>query len=384
MDNPIKNKTAIVGIGQSEFSKRIGRSELILGLEVTKAAVEEAGLRTQDIDAIILNDMQDDNQLAFARNLGCRDMKFWSGVGWGGGAVCGMMAQAAMAITCGMAETVMVLRSRHRGPKENRPWAHTQARVQGPWAFEVPYGCIRPSDQIAMFVRRHMYLYGTTSLQYGAIAVAHRKHATTNPAAMMRKPITLEDHQSSRMISEPLHLLDCGLETDGASCAIITSAERAKSLKQKPVYITAAVQACGPEPSLMSYWYRPEELGLHARYAAKRLWPMAGITTSDIDVAMIYDVFTPLIVFQLEEYGFCKAGEGGPFVEGGRIEWPDGDLPVNTHGGSLSEAYVHGMNHVFEAVKQLRGTAINQVKDAEVVMVTSGPPVPTSAMILRR
>jgi len=229
-----------------------------------------------------------------------------------------------------------------------------------------------------------MHLYGTKVEHYGAVAVAFRKHASTNPNALMRKPITLEDHANSRMIADPIRLLDCGLENDGACGVLVTTVERAKALKQKPIYIMAAIQGCGPDPRNMSNWYKEGEIELQTPYVGKRIWESAGVTQKDIDVALMYDVFSPLVLFQLEDFGFCKAGEAGPFVEGGTIEWPNGKLVVNPHGGSLSESYVHGMNHIVEAVRQLRGTAVNQVKDAEIALVTSGPPVPTSAMILRR
>lgn len=380
----LKDQAAIVGIGQTKFGKGLVDSELVLGLRAARAALEDAGLTGNDVDGIIRYDMQADDELAFARNLGCRDLKFWSAIGWGGGASCATVVQAAAAIATGLANTVLCIRSRKRSDRASRVWAQTSSRVSGPDAYASPYGCLRPVDYLALFTRWHMLTYGTTSKQLGAVAVACRKHATRNPNATMRDPITIEDHQKSRMICDPLRLFDNGLESDGACAVVVTSAERAGSLRQRPAYIVGAVQGAAPNPALMATWYNPGELRLHAAYARDRLFQMAGVTQKDIDVALFYDVFTTLVIGQLEEYGFCKPGEGGPFVEGGRIEWPDGALPVNTHGGSLSEAYIHGMNHVLEGVRQIRGTSTCQVKDAQHVLVTAGPPVPTSALILRR
>lgn len=384
MSDSLKDKTAIVGIAQTEYGKGIERDELVLALEVAKGCVEDAGITGKEVDGIIRYDMQANEELEIARNIGCNDLKVWGSIGWGGGASCATIAHAAALISAGMAENVLCIRSRKRSAKGSRVWAQTLERVSGPWGYEAPYGCVRPVDQVAMYTRQHMLKYGTTIDHLGWVAIANRKHAMNNPAAQMRKPMTMEDHHNSRMICDPLRLFDNGLESDGACGVLVTSAERAKSMKQKPIYISGAVQAASRDPFLMGNWYKPGWVEMHSQYAGDRLYKMAEITPKDIDVALLYDVFTTLIIYQLEEYGFCKRGEGGPFVENGRIEWPDGELPVNTHGGSLSEAYIHGMNHVVEAVKQLRGVAINQVKDAETALVTAGPVVPTSALILRR
>jgi acetyl-CoA acetyltransferase len=378
------DQAAIVGIGQTEFGRGLADSELTLGLRAALAALEDAGIAPQDVDGIVRYDMQADDEIAFARNLGCRELKFWSAVGWGGGASCAIVAHAALAVATGMADTVLCVRARKRAGKASRPWAQAGDRVGGVWSYEIPYGCVRPVDQVALFARWHMLTYGTTSLQFGAAAVACRAHAARNPNALMRTPITLEDHQASRMIADPLRLLDNGLETDGACAVVVTSTDRARSLRHAPVLIASGVQSSGPDPVLMSYWYQPGDLVMHARFGADRLFRQAGMQRADVDVALLYDVFTPLIISQLEEYGFCDPGEGGPFVAEGRIAWPDGGLPVNTHGGALSEAYIHGFNHILEGVRQLRGTSTCQVQGAEVALVTGGPDVPTSALLLRR
>jgi acetyl-CoA acetyltransferase len=256
--------------------------------------------------------------------------------------------------------------------------------VGGDRQFYIPFGLVRPVDQIAMLAARHMHEFGTTSEQFGAVAVACRKHAARNPAAMMRDPITLEDHQASRMISEPLRKLDCCLETDGALAVVVTSAERARNLRQRPVAILAASQGSGPEHVVMANYHGERFLETPSLHAARDVFARAGVTPGDIDCAQFYDAFTPLITMSLEEYGFCKPGEGGPFSEKGRLEWPDGVLPCNTSGGGLSEAYVHGFNLILEGVRQMRGESTCQVQAAELCLVTSGGGVPTSAAILAR
>jgi acetyl-CoA acetyltransferase len=288
-----------------------------------------------------------------------------------------------MAIATGRASVVVCWRARNRG-SGGRPWAATANRVGGDAQFTAPYGLLRPVDQIAMVARRHMHEYGTTSAHFGAVAVACRKHAARNPHALMRDPITLEDHQNSRFVSEPLRKLDCCLESDGALAVVVTSAERARDLAQPAALLLAASQGTGPEHVVMTNYHAPRFLETPSTCAARDLFGAAGVGPGDVDVAQIYDAFTPLVTLSLEEYGFCAAGEGGPFSAGGRLEWPDGELPVNTSGGGLSEAYVHGMNLIVEGVRQMRGTSTSQVKDAELCLVTSGAAVPTSALLLAR
>ncbi|MGB2693725.1 MAG: lipid-transfer protein, partial [Dehalococcoidia bacterium] len=262
------------------------------------------------------------------------------------------------------------------------PWAATEARVAGHPAFEVPYGLVSPAQQNAVMARRYMHEYGATQEHFARVAVAQRRHATHNPRALFREPITVDDVLTSRMIADPLHLLDCCVETDGACAVLITSAERARDLRQPPAYIAAAAQGSGARHYMMAPFYKNDAFDLPNVYAARDVYAMAGVGPADIDVALLYDVFSPLVLWQLEAYGFCAPGEAGPFVAEGRIDWPDGDIPVNTHGGSLSEAYVHGMNHILEAVRQLRGTSTCQVDAAKVALVAAAPVVPTSVLIL--
>jgi acetyl-CoA acetyltransferase len=324
------------------------------------------------------------SELEIARNLGVPNLRAWGGAGYGGGAACAPVVQAAVAIATGMASVAVAVRARNRG-SGGRPWARTGARVPGSGAFEIPYGLVGPVQQLALVTRRYMHDYGATSEQFARVSVAQRKNAGRNPRAFFRDPITVEDVLSSRLIADPLHLLDCSLETDGACAVVVTSAERARDLKQPPAYIAGVAQGMGPRHYMMNgLIYKDDPFDMPPVYAARDLYAMAGMGPEDVDVALLYDVFSPMVLWQLEAYGFCKRGEAGAFVEEGRIDWPDGDLPVNTHGGSISEAYVHGLNHVLEGVRQIRGTSTCQVEDASVALVAAAAVVPTSAVLLRR
>ena len=259
------------------------------------------------------------------------------------------------------------------------------ARVRETAAFEAPYGLVSPVQQLALVTRRYMHEYGATSEQFARVSVTQRQNASRNPRAFFREPITVEDVLSSRMIADPLHLLDCSLETDGACAVVVTSAERARDLQQTPAYISGASQGMGSRHYMMNgLLYKEDPFDLPSVYAARDVYASAGLGPQDMDVALFYDVFSPMVLWQLEAYGFCKRGEAGAFVEEGRIDWPDGDIPVNTHGGSLSEAYVHGFNHVLEGVRQIRGTSTCQVEDASTALVAAAAVVPSSALILRR
>jgi acetyl-CoA acetyltransferase len=232
--------------------------------------------------------------------------------------------------------------------------------------FETPFGFLGAPITYAMPARRHMYEYGTTSEQFGAIAVACRKHASLNPNATFRDPITIADHQASRMVAEPFHLLDCCPVTDGAGAVIITSAERARDLKQRPVYLLGL----GQQNTYSDVQYAVPMTSPAMKGASRQAYAMAGLGPEDIDVAELYDCFTYVALITLEEYGFCKKGEGGSFVEGGRIEL-GGELPLNTGGGLLSQAHATGFLHITEAATQLRGTAgARQVAGAQTAIVS--------------
>ena len=255
-----------------------------------------------------------------------------------------------------------------------------QFRVIG--EFEMPSGAIAPPQLYAVMARRHFEMYGTKSRQLAEIAVTTRQHALMNPNATMRKPITIEDHQASRMISDPLRLLDCSLESDGGCAVVISAADIAKDLAKPPVWVMGVAEGHPDSPSAITQ--RPDLTTLGLAKAAPKAFAMAGVTQSDIDVAEVYDCFTYIVMCQLEDLGFCKKGEGGSFVEGGALGI-NGRLPVNTHGGLLSQAHMAGMNHIVELARQLRGEASVQVKDAEIGLVTGyGDMGDGSVAIMRR
>ncbi|MGH0038435.1 MAG: thiolase C-terminal domain-containing protein [Myxococcota bacterium] len=381
MPNP--RRAVIAGIAQSAFAKDLGVPERTLALQVIRDALSEAGIDPGEVDGLVRFDLENTNEVEVARNLGIPNLRFFGEIPYGGGGGCATVAHAAMAIGQGRAQVVVCWRARNRG-SGGRPWAATGRGVGGDFQFSAPYGLVRPVDQIAMTARRHMHEYGTSERHFGEVAVAFRSHAARNPAALMREPITLEDHAASRYIAEPLRKLDCCLETDGALALVVTSAERARDTRTRPVEVLAAVQSTGPEHVVMTNYHAPDFLRSPAADAGPELFAAAGVRPADIDCAQLYDAFTPLVVTSLEEFGFCGPGEGGPFSEGGRLAWPDGALPCNTSGGGLSEAYVHGFNLMVEGVRQMRGEAICQVEDAGLCLVTSGAGVPTSAMILGR
>jgi acetyl-CoA acetyltransferase len=264
---------------------------------------------------------------------------------------------------------------------QDLPMAATAERAQFSWT--TPSGQLTPASWVAMVARRYMHLYGATSEDFGRVAVAGRRHAATNPKAWFyEQPITLEDHQNSRWIVDPLHLMDCCQESDGGQALVVTSVERARDLPNKPAVVVAAAQGAGADQWTMTSFYRDDIAQLpEMKVVADELWTSSGLTPADIQTAVLYDHFTPYVLMQLEEFGFCGRGEAKDFIRGGGLEI-GGRLPTNTHGGQLGEAYIHGMNGIAEGVRQVRGTSVNQVDSVENVLVTAGTGVPTSGLIL--
>lgn len=383
----LKDKAAIAGIGWTPFSRNSGVSVLALALEACRRAIEDAGLSPQDIDGVACYEFGDSvPSVTVAGALGVRELNYSLDLHIGGPGTCMVVMEAAMAVATGLARYVVCYRAMNgRSGVRWGGMAPMEAYCGQEGQFMLPYGWGSAAQIIAMWCRRHMVKYGTTSQHLGAIAVTCRHHASLNPRAMMRPPITLVDHQNSPMIVEPFRLLDICLETDGACAVVVTTAERARDLHRPPVYILAGAQGAGPGAS-MNPWANnwPDHAECYAKYIAPRLFTQAGVTPKDIDVAEIYDCFTYSLLVQLEDFGFCPKGEGGPFVAEGRIRL-GGDIPVNTHGGLLSEGYIHGFNGVPEAVSQLRGEAgPRQVKGAELALVTGFGASMGSALILRR
>ncbi|MGZ4142302.1 MAG: lipid-transfer protein [Actinomycetota bacterium] len=379
--------TAIAGIGQTEFSKDSGRTELRLAVEAVQAALTDAGLEPKDVDGMVTFTLDRNDEIDVARNLGIPELTFYSRVPHGGGAAGGTIQQAVMAVATGVADVVVA----YRAFNERSWYRYGRAVVREPtptadmvhFSWILPFGLSTPASWVAMFARRYMHEFGATSEDLGRVTVADRTHAATNPAAFFyQRPITLEEHQASRWIVEPLRLLDCCQESDGAVAIVVTSLARARDLPHAPAVIRAVSQAAGHEQWSMNSYYRDvisdlAEMGIVAR----QLWAQSGLGPQDIQAAMLYDAFTPMVLVQLEEFGFCGRGEAKDFVADGGIEI-GGNLAVNTNGGQLGEAYIHGMNGIAEAVRQVRGTAANQIDGLEHALATGGTGVPTSAVLL--
>jgi len=385
MTSAIKDRTAIVGIGQTAFGKGLADSELSLACQAISMAIDDAGLRPADVDGLVMFSMENGREVEVARNVGLGAITYFGEIGYGGGAGCATVGHAAMAVATGQCRVAVAWRARKRSAKGSRPWAQVSQRLGGYQQWTRPFGLLRPVDEIAMLARRYMHEFGATREHLANVALAFRKHANRNPrATMYQKPLTRADYLAARWISEPLCLFDNCLETDGALAVVIVSAERARDLKQRPAYVHAFAQSIPQQCQVMTYYFCDEPL-LGPSYACARLlWSASDFQPADVRVAQLYDAFSPLIPLSLEGYGFCQRGEGAAFTDGGALEWPDGRLPTNTSGGGMSEAYVHGFNLVLEGVRQIRGTSTCQVDGAECSLVTSGEGVPTSALLLRR
>jgi len=364
----LRSKCAIVGAAETEVGRVPGVTGMSHALQAAKKAIEDAGLSNKDIDGVLTRTPFCDPTLCYsllvAENLGISP-SYTTDLDTCGATPMTMVITAVMAISCGLCRAVLCTWG------QDKNWTikqHIPVHGKPNWGsedFEYPWGFIEAPVAFAMAARRHMHLYGTSSQQLGAIAVAMRKHACMNPNAQMHSPITLEDYFASPLLAEPFRLLDCSLVSDGGGAVVVSSAETAGALRKAPVYILGL----GQHNSAHSY-FGPLEVIKPLKEAGDKAYHMAGVSPHDINVAEIYDCFTYSVLVQLEDLGFCKKGEGGPFVEGGRIEL-GGELPVNTHGGLLSQAHLCGMLHITEAVHQLRGeSGERQVKDAELALVT--------------
>lgn len=374
----IADAACITGVGQSEYARRGGiqdRSEFQLCLQAVVAAAEDAGIPVSEIDGFCSFGYERPEPVSVQEALGIPELRFSNMVwGAGGGGCSGAVMNAALAVHGGICRNVVVYRSLAQGQYER--YGQYRPRARG-GAFMAPYGLMSPAQMVALTTRRYMHLYGLTSEQLGAVAVAARAHARRNPHAVMgNRPMTLEDHQASRMIADPFRLFDCCLETDGACALIVTSKERARDSRVAPARILAAAQASGEGWGLgpMGSHNMPidDYHTVNSRALAKALFGQAGLKPSDIDVAQLYDAFTGVVVMALDDFGLCERGQAGEFAASGALAWPNGSLPSNTSGGLLSEAYLHGLNLIIEGVRQMRGTSTCQVDGAETCLVTSG------------
>ena len=361
----LRNKSAIVGVGTSRQGTIPGSSSLSLAIEAFRNALDDSGLAKDQIDGLLTmpgttSPEGSFNYLRLGEALGI-DPRYTGSMTMGGGTAGALVQMAVMAIEAGLATTVACVfgdAARSGGYRFNKASGWSDS-----WGI---WGMFAAAGNSAISASRHMALYGTTSRHLAEVAVACRRHAVLNPNAVMRKPITIDEHQNSRFIVEPFRLLDCCLISDGGVCVIVTSRERARDLRQKPVMIAGmgqgyTTQNLGNE----DWWYVP-----HQKRAAEAAYAMAGVGPADIDVAQLYDNFSMSVLLWLEHAGFCGRGEAGPFVENGRIQI-DGELPVNTAGGNLSESYMEGWLHIVEGARQLRGgLGERQVEGAETCLVT--------------
>ncbi len=376
----LKDKCAIVGLGYTEQGKIPNRSAMSFYREATKDALTDSGLRVQDIDGIIIQPCPTDPRVSafgLSQELGL-NIRFGADEQLQGASSCGIIQHAAMAVDAGLCDYCLCVFA------DTSRSASSSAGVvyQRGGGTDAAYGMFGAAAGYAMIARRYMEEYGITSRQFGEVAVTSRKHASLNPIAQMREPITMEDYENSRWVVEPLHLLDCCLVSDAGRAIIVTSSERAHSLRQPPVYI----MGMGQGHPFGNYLLRQALTVTGAVESGKTAFAMAGITPADVDMCAIYDSFTFVVPMQFEDLGFCGKGEGGAFVEEGRIAL-GGELPTNTSGGLLSEVYIQGWVGTHEAVRQLRGDCEErQVTDAEVSLVTSSGGIlgTHTTVILRR
>lgn len=377
--DPIQ-EAAIAGIGHTEFSKKSGRSELTLAAESAKAALDDAGIHPSEVDGMITFTLDGSDEIHLARCLGVKDLAYTTRIPGGGAAAVATIYQAMAMVNAGLCKTVLIWRAMNERSQYRFGQPHTlESAFQpgngtGSLLWCMPFGAQTPATWESLAAQRYMSTYGVTNEDFGRVSVVQRKHAANNPHAWFYgKPITLADHQASKWIVEPvLRLLDCCQESDGGVAIVVTSLARAKDGPNKPARIVGACQSIPYNNEVISNYYHDDLARMaEGEGTAKRLWAQTGLKPTDMDAAMLYDAFTPQVFKQLEAFGFCKPGEAKDFVKDGHIE-VGGSIPVNTNGGLIGEAYIHGMNNIVEAVRQIRGQSSNQVKDAQHVLITSG------------
>jgi acetyl-CoA acetyltransferase len=381
-DVPVHRRAVIAGIGHTEFSQHSGRSPLQLASEASLSAIRDAGLSPAAIDGNVTFAMDTNDELALIRSVGIPELRFSARTRGGGGGACATIQLAAAAVESGHADAVLVYRAFNERSGHRFGQPQVAPNPDPAWNQHKPYGLDTPAKIYALAFQRYMFEHGLSNADFGRYTVVARDWASTNPNAQFHeRPITLEDHQASRWIVEPiLRKLDCCLESDGGVGIVVTTAERAADLPCVPVDIVSAT-ASQIENGHEMFAYYDQDLGEHQEAASmgRRLYAESGLTPADIDVAMIYENFSPVVFLQLEALGFCGRGEARDFIADGHIG-RGGSLPTNTNGGLLGEGYIHGMNNIVEGVRQLRGTSYNQISDAQHVLVSAG----RSGLILGR
>ena len=403
----MKDKAAIVGIGQTERYRRgasLPKSMMDMAIEATLLALKDAALTVENLDGFAFYGGAPADPGAMAYLMGVPHVKFAATLTAGGSGAAGSVGMAAAVINAGLANVCVSLfvlqqvpTGRFGGSSEG-PRQIPAARGGGAYggggnvspeaAFTAPAGVISPGHNFSMLAQRHMYQYGTKREHFAEVCISQRNNAMKRPQSMRQTPLTLEDYFAARMISDPLCLFDYTMECDGAIAVITTSTERARDLPHTPVLISGSgIGGTGDNAHLLGNFQMPDIsfASAGARDVAKQMYAMAEVGPQDVDVALLYDHFSPMVLMQLEDFQFCPIGESGPFVAEGNIRFGTGSIPVNTHGGNLSDFYCPGMTHLVEGVEQLRGTAINQVEGAEIALCTGGPSsIPMTGTILKK
>ncbi len=387
----LKNQSCIVGIGSTEFTRNSGRSEIQMAADAALAACEDAGLEPEKIDGMVHFGTSGNAvmEVAFetdvARCLNIQNLRYFAEAPWGGGACCATITHAAMAVATGVANYVLCYRALKPASGNVRYGRPTSMPLDSHWSYSLPFGFSSPTSWVAMFATRWMHETGATHDDLADVAIVCRENAVVNPRAIFYgRPMTRKDYYKSPMLCYPFRMHDTCLENDGATAVLVTTPERARDLKQMPAYVSGTAMATADDSYCMMSFYR-EKIGIpETACMGKDLFQMAEMTPKDVDVCQFYDAFTPLVPMQMEALGFVEEGGGGAFVRGGDRIRPTGELPINTSGGMLSEAYIHGMNMIAEAVRQIRGTSSTQIPDVEVSMSTGGLGVPTSGLILSK
>ena len=367
------NRAVIAGIGHTEFSQDSGRSTLRLAAEASRDAIRDAGFEPSEVDGSVTFTMDTNDELALIRTLGIPELRFCARTRGGGGGASATVQLAASAVESGHANAVLVYRAFNE--RSMHRFGQPVARNVDPvWNWAVPFGLDTPAKVYSLTFQRYMHEFGLTNADFGRYTVVARDWASTNPnAQFFGRPITLDDHQASRWIVEPiLRKLDCCLESDGGVALLITTAERAADhgADYVPILSSSAIQLEGGH-EMFAYYHDDLCEYPEGRRLSELLYRDAGITAADIDVAMLYENFSPIVFLQLESFGFCGRGEARDFIADGQIG-RGGSLPVNTNGGLLGEGYIHGMNNIVEGVRQIRGTAPNQIDDVSHVLVSAG------------
>ncbi|HUZ10404.1 MAG TPA: hypothetical protein VMU76_09580 [Acidimicrobiales bacterium] len=359
---------AVVGIGRTAFTRKSGRSTLAMTVESVREAVADAGLSVGDVDGIInFNTGDSVSSQRVAHAIGNDDIGWAVDIQGGGNVVAQVVSTAAAAIVTGQCDVAVVFRTLGSGTRYGR--IDTTVQVGGDVQYGAPHGYLVPPQWFAMWARRHQHVYGSKPEDLGAVAVTQRTHAVANPHAIARTPMTIDDYMSSRMVFDPFRVPDCCYEVDGSVALVLTSEERARDLPHPPIHILGQGDSFGYGGNVDEF---DDLTCMYSRDAARRLWSKTGLKAQDIDVALMYDCFTYTVMATFEDFGFCGKGEVGDFFREGRATY-GGDVVVNPHGGLLSEGYLHGLNHHYEAVLQLRGGAgPRQVPDAKLALVTAG------------